>query len=149
MAPPEPPASGVRPEEGGARRFFTWSTRRCIYTAIGQPKYYRTCPGIFFCGNVPYESKAGAPARPDLDKARQLMKESGYDGRPAVVLDPTDRPELHGAALVTRELLTKIGVAVDLQAMDWSTLVSRRAKKEPPSRAGGTSSAPTGSPPTP
>ena len=107
-----------------------------LQAAIGQPKYYRTCPGIFFCGNVPYESKAGAPARPDLERARQLMKESGYDGRPVVVLDPTDRPELHGAALVTNELLTKIGVKVDLQAMDWSTLVSRRAKKDAPSAGG-------------
>jgi len=107
-----------------------------LQAAIGQPKYYRTCPGLFLCGNVPYESKAGAPARPDLDRARSLMKESGYDGRPVVVLDPTDRPELHGAALVTRELLTKIGVTVDLQALDWSTLITRRAKKEPPAAGG-------------
>jgi peptide/nickel transport system substrate-binding protein len=107
-----------------------------LQAAIGQPKHYRTCPGLFLCGNVPYESKAGAPARPDLDRARALMKESGYDGRPVVVLDPTDRPELHGAALVTRELLTKIGVAVDLQAVDWSTLLTRRAKKEAPSAGG-------------
>jgi len=107
-----------------------------LQAAIGQSQYYRTCPGIFFCGNVPYESKAGAPARQDLDRARQLMKESGYDGRPVVVLDPTDRPELHGAALVTRELLTKIGVNVDLQAVDWSTLLARRARKDPPSAGG-------------
>ena len=87
-----------------------------LQAAIGQPQYYRTCPGIFFCGNVPYESEGRRAGRPDLDRARQLMKESGYDGRPVVVLDPTDRPELHGAALVTRELLSKIGVNVDLQA---------------------------------
>jgi peptide/nickel transport system substrate-binding protein len=107
-----------------------------LQAAIGDPKYYRTCPGIFFCGKVPYESKVGAPAQPDLDRARQLMKESGYDGRPVVILDPTDRPEIHGTALVTRELLTKIGVTVDLQAVDWSTLLSRRAKKDPPSAGG-------------
>jgi len=46
------------------------------------------------------------------------------------------RPQLHGAALVTREVLTRLGVAVDLQAMDWSTLLSRRAKKEPPREGG-------------
>jgi peptide/nickel transport system substrate-binding protein len=107
-----------------------------LQAAIGQPQYYRTCPGLFFCGKVPYESRAGAPGRPDLDRARQLMKESGYDGRPVVVLDPTDRPELHGASLVTRELLTKIGVNVDLQALDWSTVLARRAKKEAPSAGG-------------
>ena len=107
-----------------------------LQAAIGHPQYYRTCPGIFFCGKVPYETAAGAPARQDLDRARQLMKEAGYDGKPVVVLDPTDRPELHGAALVTRELLTKIGVNVDLQAVDWSTLLARRASKASPSAGG-------------
>jgi len=107
-----------------------------LQAAIGQAQYYRTCPGIFFCGKVPYETKAGAPMRQDLDRARQLMKESGYDGRPVVILDPTDRPEIHGTALVTQELLNKIGVTVDLQAVDWSTLLSRRAKKDPPSAGG-------------
>ncbi|PYM17452.1 MAG: ABC transporter substrate-binding protein [Candidatus Rokuibacteriota bacterium] len=121
-----------------ARQALLWMVNQETYlqAAIGQPKYYRTCPGIFMCGGVPYESAAGAPPRQDLERARQLLKESGYDGHPLVVLDPTDRPELHAAALVTRELLTQIGATVDLQAMDWSTLLARRAKKEPPSQGG-------------
>jgi peptide/nickel transport system substrate-binding protein len=40
-----------------------------LQAAIGQPRYYRTCPSFFMCGNMPYESKAGAPARPDLERA--------------------------------------------------------------------------------
>jgi peptide/nickel transport system substrate-binding protein len=43
---------------------------------------------------------------------------------------------LHGTTLVTRELLTKAGINVDLQPMDWSTLVSRRAEKTPPAEGG-------------
>jgi ABC-type transport system substrate-binding protein len=35
-------------------------------------------------------------------------------------------------ALVTQQLLTKIGVKVDLQSMDWGPLVSRRAEKKAP-----------------
>jgi peptide/nickel transport system substrate-binding protein len=66
----------------------------------------------------------------------QDLKDSGYDGRPITVLDPTDSPYAHGPALVTAELLKKIGANPDLQAMDWSTLVSRRAKKEPPAQGG-------------
>ncbi len=104
--------------------------------AIGQPKYYRTCPGFFMCGGLPYESAVGAPSKPDFDRARQLLKESGYDGRPVVLMDPTDIAILHGATLVSRELLTKIGLNVDLHAMDWSTLVARRAKKDPPKEGG-------------
>jgi len=107
-----------------------------LRAAIGQPKYYRTCPAYFMCGRTPYESSIGALPRQDLARARQLMKESGYDGRPVVLLDPTDFPFLHGASLVTRELLSKIGVNVDVQAMDWSTLTARRAKKDPPEQGG-------------
>lgn len=57
------------------------------------------------------------------------MKESGYAGKPVVVLDPSDIPLTHGAALVSRELMTQVGFNVDLQSMDWSTVVARRAKE--------------------
>jgi peptide/nickel transport system substrate-binding protein len=120
-----------------ARQALLWMTNQEMYlkTVIGQERYYRTCPAYFMCG-TPYESASGMPSAPNLERARQLMKEAGYDGRPVVILDPTDLPVLHGASLVTRELLTQIGVTVDLQAMDWSTLVARRAKKDSPKDGG-------------
>ena len=121
-----------------ARQALLWLVDQETYlqAAIGNAKYYRTCPSYFMCDGTPYETAVGAPRRQDLDRARDLMKEAGYDGRPVVLLDPTDIPFLHGATLVTRELLTRIGVAVDLQSMDLSTVIARRAKKDPP-RAGG------------
>src|SRR5262249_60396041 len=102
---------------------------------IGSPKYYRTCPAVFMCGGTPFESAAGAPKQ-DLDRARQLLKESGYDGKPIVVLDPTDSPHAHAPALVTAELLKKIGASVDVAAMDWSTMLARRAVKGPVAQGG-------------
>jgi peptide/nickel transport system substrate-binding protein len=110
--------------------------RHYLQAAIGHEKYFRVCPGIFMCGGMPYESTVGAPGRVDLERARQLWKESGYDGRPVVVMDPTDSPYAHAPALVTAEVLRSLGASVDLQAMDWSTLVARRAKKEPPTQGG-------------
>jgi peptide/nickel transport system substrate-binding protein len=106
-----------------------------LQAVIGHEKYYKICPSVFMCGGLPYESSVGAP-RPDLDRARQLFKESGYDGRPVVVLDPTDSPYAHAPALVTMEVLKSLGANADLQAMDWSTMVARRAKKEPPTQGG-------------
>ncbi|HEU5196485.1 MAG TPA: ABC transporter substrate-binding protein [Methylomirabilota bacterium] len=105
-----------------------------MQAVVGNEKYYKACPSVFMCG-VPYETAAGAP-KPDLQKARQLLKESGYDGRPLVVMDPTDTPYAHAAALVTTEVLRSLGAAVDLLAMDWSTMVARRAKKDPPAQGG-------------
>ena len=106
-----------------------------LQAVIGHEKYYKTCPSVFMCGGLPYESAAGAP-KPDLERARQLLKESGYDGRPIVVLDPADSPYAHAPALVTVEVLRSLGANADLQAMDWSTMVARRAKKEPPAQGG-------------
>jgi peptide/nickel transport system substrate-binding protein len=105
--------------------------------AIGQPAYYRPCYSVFACGG-PYETKAGAEAimQHDLDKARQLVKESGYDGRRVVVLDTIDYPFLHRAALVTRRRLESIGFNVELKTMDWSKTLAVRASKESPEKGG-------------
>ena len=109
--------------------------RTYLEATIGSAKYYRTCPSVFMCGGTPFESSVGAP-KPDPERARQLLKESGYDGRPVVVLDPTDSPYAHAPALVTAELLRGIGATVDLQAMDWSTMVARRANRNPVGQGG-------------
>lgn len=103
----------------------------------GDPKFWRTCGAYFVCG-APLESDVGSDAlmAQNFDKAKQLMKEAGYDGRPIVLMDPTDIPTLHNAALVTAQLLRKIGVNVQVQAMDWSTLTSRRAEKKAPEEGG-------------
>ena len=72
----------------------------------------------------------------DLDKARQLVKESGYDGQPVVVIHVTDRPVFNKAAIVTRQRLQSIGFNVTLQRMDWSTSIAARARKDPPDKGG-------------
>ena len=53
-------------------------------------------------------------------------------------MDPVDYPTVHAMTMVTTDALRKIGIKVDLQAMDWSTLLTRRAIKDaPPANAGG------------
>src|SRR5919108_1250213 len=108
-----------------------------LQAAIGVPKFYRTCHSVFACAG-PYASKAGAEPimKQDLDRARQLAKESGYDGRPVTVIHVTDIALLNGAALVTRDLLQRIGFTVNLKTMDWSTNLATRARKEPPDKGG-------------
>jgi peptide/nickel transport system substrate-binding protein len=106
-----------------------------LKAAIGVEKYCRPCPAMFACGG-PFESAVGAPRAPDLGRARTLVRESGYDGRPVVVLSATDLALTTGAARVTRELLTEIGFNVDVQATEWTAVVARRAKRELPAQGG-------------
>jgi peptide/nickel transport system substrate-binding protein len=53
-----------------------------------------------------------------------------------VVVHVTDIPFVSRAAVVTRQRLESIGFNVDLNAMDWSTNLAVRARKEPPDKGG-------------
>ena len=108
-----------------------------LHWALGQPQYYRPCHSVFSCDG-PYATKVGAEpmAGPDLTKARQLVKESGYDGQPVVLLHVTDVPLVNAAAFVTRQRLESIGFKVILKGMDWSTNLIVRARKVPPDKGG-------------
>jgi peptide/nickel transport system substrate-binding protein len=105
--------------------------------AMGQSEYYRVCHSVFACGG-PYATKVGAEplVEHDLTKARQLVRESGYDGYTVVVLHVTDRPFLNAAAMITRHRLESIGFKVILKPMDWSANLVARARKEPPEKGG-------------
>ena len=102
---------------------------------VGSPEYRVPCRSPFICGS-PSESTVGIEAigKADPARAKALFAEAGYRGEPIVIMDPTDLPVLHAMSLVTADKLRQIGVTVDLQAMDWSTLVTRRPTKDPPSK---------------
>jgi peptide/nickel transport system substrate-binding protein len=101
---------------------------------IGDPDYFKVCPAFFICGS-PNETAAGAP-KPDVEKAKALLKEGGYDGKPVVMMQPTDLAIVAPLAPVAAQALRKIGMNVDLQSMDWQTLVGRRAKQDAPAQGG-------------
>jgi peptide/nickel transport system substrate-binding protein len=105
--------------------------------AIGPSQFYCTCPSVFACGS-PYVTQVGAEPiiEHDLEKARQLVRESGYDGRPIVVLHPTDISFINAAVIVTRRRLESIGFKVILKPMDRSANLVVRARKEPPDKGG-------------
>jgi peptide/nickel transport system substrate-binding protein len=109
------------------------------YTAaLGYPDKYRVkyCGSLYTC-NTPVELTTGSERyrKADLNKAKQLLKESGYKGEKVVVLYATDQV-LAPASQVTISLLKKIGVNVDVQTMDWASVAARRLKKDAPEKGG-------------
>jgi peptide/nickel transport system substrate-binding protein len=72
----------------------------------------------------------------NFKKARELLQEGGYDGTPVVLLQSTDLGVLTNLAPVAKSLMERAGFKVDMQSMDWQTLVTRRARKDPPSARG-------------
>jgi peptide/nickel transport system substrate-binding protein len=53
-----------------------------------------------------------------------------------VLMKPTDLAAIQKLPDVAAQLMRQAGFKVDLQAMDWNTLVGRRAKKDPPAQGG-------------
>jgi peptide/nickel transport system substrate-binding protein len=102
-----------------------------LQTQVGIPELYRTCFSIYPC-NTPYATTSGMDfiARPDMKRAQQLLKESGYDGSPVILLQQTDLAVVARLGGVAKQLLTQAGFNVDMQAMDFQTLSVRRAKKD-------------------
>ena len=104
---------------------------------VGVKELYKACPSMFMC-NTPYGVTNGSElqAKGGMRRAQELLKEAGYDGTPVVIMKPTDLVTITKLPDVAAQLLRQAGFKVDLQAMDWQTLVGRRAKKDAPTAGG-------------
>ena len=114
-----------------------FSQEAFLKAQVGVKELYRPCAGMFFCG-TPYGSAVGSDiqSKSNMKKAQDLLKASGYDGTPVVIMKPTDLASIQKLPDVAAQLLRQAGFKVDLQAMDWQTLVGRRAKKDAPDKGG-------------
>jgi peptide/nickel transport system substrate-binding protein len=104
----------------------------------GDKKNGKPCYSYFTCG-TPLSSEVGAEplkGKRDIERAKQLVKDSGYKGEKVVIIDATDQPIVHSQSLLTLENLKKIGINAEIQAGDWGTLITRRSVKEPPEKGG-------------
>jgi peptide/nickel transport system substrate-binding protein len=106
--------------------------------AVGDERYWRTCKALFTCG-TPLATEAGMDGllEGNADKARAMLREAGYEGTPVVLLRATDLGVLANLAPVAKSLLERAGFVVDMQNMDWQSLVSRLiSNKGRPSEGG-------------
>lgn len=125
--------------------FDTLESRQALAMAVDQAGFmqatvgdrtpWRKCAAMFGCGTADGSDAGAGAIGGDMAQARALFAKH-YDGRPIVVMDPSDNATLHPGALVAAETLRQLGAKVDLQAMDWSTLTQRRASKKPASDGG-------------
>ena len=109
-----------------------------IRPTFANPKWYSTCGKLFHLRHADGErcQHRVVQARPDLEKAKQLMKEGGYDGTPVVMLQATNIPYMMNAATVMAQEMRQAGYNVQLLPMDWANVVQRRANKTPPDKGG-------------
>lgn len=109
-----------------------------LATMMGDSEYYEICGAIFGCG-TPLADDTGSATLTgggDPEAARELLEEAGYDGTPIVLMQPTDVSSLSVQPVVAAQALRNAGFEVDMQPMDWQTLVNRRASMSPPEEGG-------------
>jgi len=117
--------------------FYAFNQEDFLKAVIGDPNYYKTCKSFFPCGS-PLATTRGMDGllESNVEKARALLKEAGYDGTPVILMHSTDLAVLANLAPVAKALMERAGFKVDMHSMDWQTLVARRAKKDPPDKGG-------------
>ena len=121
------PGADLRLQPGGLPR------RR--WSAIAE--YYKVCKSYFPCGTPLVQREGhGRPAEIQLQEGAGAAEGSRLR-RHADRADALDRPAvLTNLAPVAKSLMEKAGFKVDMQSMDWQTLVARRSKKDPPNAGG-------------
>lgn len=109
--------------------------KNVLAAQVGNEAFYAECKAMFVCGS-PYATDAGAPEAVDIEKAKQLLKEGGYNGEKVVILQASDIA-MHGAVSpVVAQTLRDIGMNVEVQPMDIQTLFTRRGIQAPISKNG-------------
>jgi peptide/nickel transport system substrate-binding protein len=108
-----------------------------LEATVGDPQFWRLCRTYYGCG-TPLASEAGTAGllEGDADKARALLKEAGYDGRPIVLLQVSDIASLANLAPVAKAQMERVGFKVDMRPADWQTHLARVLRKEPPEDRG-------------
>ena len=97
--------------------------------AGGRSEFYRMDAGLAFVENAPWyvkpQSSWGWNER-NKEKAKKLMQEAGYKGEPVRFVTTQEYKWMYDFALLTKQQLEDVGFNIDLQVVDWATLVKRR-----------------------
>ena len=91
-----------------------------------------------------------ATGKPEVDRAgievltthksvaevKAMLDQAGYHGERLVLLHTTDQPFYNSATSVIADALSRVGMNVEDQAMDWGTVLQRRSSKQPLDKGG-------------
>jgi peptide/nickel transport system substrate-binding protein len=125
------------------------AARRALLPAVVQADYMAAVAGTdrsawrdgvgFFPPGAPMANDAGLQALSgprDPAAARRALSAAGHGGAKAVLIGPTDYPNVQALTEVGADMLRRAGLDLDYAPTDWATVVQRRANREPPARGG-------------
>src|SRR5437870_3587600 len=96
--------------------------------AGGHAEFYRMDSSLAPVEIAAWHTKlAGLPWNEhNREKARRLLKEAGYKSEPIRFMTTQEYKWMYDFALLTKQQLEDVGFTIDLQVVDWATLVKRR-----------------------
>jgi peptide/nickel transport system substrate-binding protein len=114
--------------------------QQAVVTAVvGDQAQFGPSPVGFFTAGGPMANDAGLQALTsprDPDEARRRIAAGGYKGERLVMVAPSDLPAIMAMSQVMQDQLTRMGLNIDFQVMDWGTMISRIAKRDPVDQGG-------------
>ncbi len=125
-------ASGPFSDPAVRRVLWKLVDQAAVQQAIGIPPedYVKVCRSFWMC-NTPLSTDAGSSAAQySIEAAKAELKQTGYKGEPVVMLVASDNGVTSAAGTVLADSLKQAGFTVDMQSMDWGTVLVRRARKE-------------------
>jgi peptide/nickel transport system substrate-binding protein len=110
---------------------FCFSAAECMVAGFGRKEFIRMDPGIA-APETPWHSTAGQDVynKPDVAKARSLLKEAGYSGQVIRWLATKEYFYNYPMADYIKQKAEAVGMKVELVVSDWATLVRNRARPE-------------------
>jgi len=128
--------------------FNNVALRRAVLGAVDQSDFmraYSSDPETWhvklgmFCPGTPMANDAGMEKlfnKTDLAAAQKAVEASGYKGEKVAFMLPMDHPVSAPIGQVGIDLMQRIGLNVDVQAVDSGTLFQRRNSREPVEKGG-------------
>lgn len=99
-----------------------------MQAAYGHPDFWRLDSGVLFLEQAMHSS-AGSEYynQNNAERALELAEKAGYNNEPIRWVTTNEYPAYYTTALVAAYQLEQIGFNVDLQVVDWATVVQKRA----------------------
>jgi peptide/nickel transport system substrate-binding protein len=107
------------------------SPEEMLTAGFGDPAFFAVEGSIYAPGTVWYDkASVSGYAIADAAKAKAELKASAYKGEPIRIMTSTQYDFLYKMSLVAQAELEAAGFKVDLQVLDWATLVQRRGDEK-------------------
>ncbi|RXZ82034.1 ABC transporter substrate-binding protein [Paenibacillaceae bacterium] len=99
-----------------------------MLASFAKPELYSLAPGYLNTNQTQWSNEAGAEYynQSNQEKAKELLKEAGYNGEEITLLTTKDYNEMYTATLVIQEQLRQIGMNVKVENFDFPTFLETK-----------------------